>query len=183
MTEQSDSTKIDERLMIDPVWNILVPTTGFMISTFTQHQSFGFQALGFAALVMGMIGIQWHPDLHRGYRIVIPLVVFLVVSAYKFTLMGALAVLIFAPLWLWAGRMMTPIQRGLIGLVAFMLFLGSLAVDRGTPVWFATMAAVGIFAVTTIKLDQVKKPFWEAVDPMFAVLMLCWVGHNLSALG
>jgi hypothetical protein len=45
------------------------------------------------------------------------------------------------------------------------------------------MAAIGIFAVTTIPLDQVKKPFWEAVDPMFAILILCWVGHNLSALG
>lgn len=183
MTEQSDSTKIDDKLKLDPVWNILVPTTGLMISTFTQHASFGAQAGGFVALVLGMIGIKWHPDLHRGYRVVLPLVVFLIVSAYKYTLMGALAILIFAPLWLWVGRMMTPLQRGLIGLLGFMLFLGSLAVDRETPIWFATMAAVGVFGVTTLKLDQVRVPFWEAVDPMLAILMLCWVGHNLSALG
>lgn len=183
MTEQSDNTKIDAQLKLDPVWNILVPTTGFMVSTFTQHQTLGLQTLGFIALVLGMVGIKWHPDLHKGYRIVLPIGVYLVVSTYKFNLQGALAVLIFAPLWLWTGRAMTLIQRELMGLVGFMLFLGSLAVENGTPVWSATMAAVGIFWVTTIKLDHVKLPFWDAGDPLLAILTLCWVGHHLSALG
>ena len=182
MTDQSDSLKIDESLKLDPVWNILVPVTGLMISTYTQHMTLGAQALGFLALVLGTFGYKWHPNLHKGYRIILPLVVFLIANTYKFTLTGALTVLILAPLWLWAGRMITPVQRGIIGLMGFMLFLGSLFVTQDTPVWHTTMAAVGIFAVTTIKLDQVKLSFWEMIDLPLAILMLCWIGHNMSAV-